>query len=245
MRFSIDEYSQRFKMSKEMIHSRMRNKRLNYIIEDGITYIIVPRSSLDTEVRREIHEEKKVEVQQEKEKPMPKAEQVPEKAPPPASKKTSVGTIIALYQKENHQLKIRIKELEAKIDKLIDDKERMLIDERNRIEKVYTNKDEQLKMILELINTKMLTTSTQTVHDVDLDTQKEEIETETLDATWQAPRLVELKRYLKALDVAAEQRKVIKKRFASGYGHDVRIIQQNGEFFLDFSKYDYSDLLNH
>ncbi|MEA3521418.1 MAG: hypothetical protein U9R50_00420 [Campylobacterota bacterium] len=241
MRFSIDEYSQRFKMSKEMIHSRMRNKRLNYIIEDGITYIIVPRSSLDTEARREIHEEKKVEpkitVNKDQET------QTPPTTPPP--KKTTVGAIIALYQKENHQLKLRIKELENKIDKLIDDKERMLIDERKRIEKVYTNKDEQLKTILELINTKMLTDSSQTVHDVHLEDKEDLVQEESLEDSWQTPRLVELKKYLKTLDVAAPQRKIIKKRFTSGYGHDVRIIQKNGEFHLDFSKYDYSDLLNH
>ena len=46
MRFTIDEYSKRFKMSKEMVRSRLREKRLNYIIEEGVTYIIVPRSTL-------------------------------------------------------------------------------------------------------------------------------------------------------------------------------------------------------
>jgi len=241
MRFSIEEYSQRFKMSKEMIHSRMRNKRLNYIIEDGVTYIIVPRSSLESEVRREIHEEKKAETEVLKNT----TEEPKIQAPTQKPKKTTVGTIISLYQKENHQLKLRIRELEAKIDKLIDDKERMLIDERNRIEKVYTNKDEQLKTILELINTKMLTSSLQTVHDVHLDDKIEEENEEVLEASWQTPHLVELKKYLKTLDVAAQERKIIKKRFTSGYGHDVRIIQHNGEFCLDFSKYDYSDLLNH
>jgi hypothetical protein len=228
-------------MSKEMIHSRMRNKRLNYIIEDGVTYIIVPRSSLESEVRREIYEEKKTETKANEKSAEKPQTQTPVEKP----KKTTVGTIISLYQKENHQLKLRIKELETKIDKLIDDKERMLIDERNRIEKVYTNKDDQLKTILELINTKMLTSATQTVHDVHLDQKQEQESEEILEASWQTPHLVELKKYLKTLDVAAPERKIIKKRFSSGYGHDVRIIQNNGEFCLDFSKYDYSDLLNH
>ncbi len=231
MRFSIDEYSRRFKMSKEMIHSRMRNKRLNYIIEDGVTYIIVPRSSLDTELRREIHEEKKAEVR-------PEAQSAPLQPSAPAPKKTTVGAIITLYQKENQQLKTRIKELEAKIDRLIDDKERMLIEERNRIEQVYANKDEQLKSILELINTKMLSAPSETVHDIDIDE-------ENYDAAWGPNHLVELKKYLKTLELSTSVRKMIKRRFVLAYGNDIRVIQQNGEFFLDFSKYDYSDLLNH
>ncbi|MBN2895551.1 MAG: hypothetical protein JXK05_06640 [Campylobacterales bacterium] len=214
MRFSIDEYAQRFKMSKEMIHFRMRNKRLNYIIEDGNTYIIVPRSALEPQEA-------------------PKSTPTPQ-TPPNTPKKTTVAAIIALYQKENRHLKERIKILEAKIDKLIDDKERMLIDERRRIEQLYAHKDEQLKSILELLNTKMLTSqSAETVHDVGIE--------EPMDTFG---RLVELKRYLKSLEYSSEERKQIKRRFALAYGNDIRVIQQNGEFFLDFSKYDYSDLLN-
>ncbi len=229
MRFTIDEYSQRFKMSKEMIQSRIMNKRLYYIIEEGITYIIVPRSSLDEPQRRAIHEEKK----QERQTRTP--------APAPVSKpKTTVGTIIALYQKENLQLKQRIKELEAKIDKLIDDKEQMLRDERDRIEKVYSNKDEQLKTILELVNTKlMLSQNSNAVHDV------EPTQEEAIDASWQQSEFVELRSYLKSLELPSSVKKEIKKRFAQAYGSDIRVIQQNGQFYLDFSKYDYSDLLKH
>lgn len=226
MRFTIDEYSKRFKMSKEMISSRLKNKRLNYIIEEGTTYIIVPRSSLDEPQRKAIHEETK-QVRQEK-----------TAAQAPAKPKTTVGTIIALYQKENHQLKQKIKELETKIDKLIDDKEQMLRDERDRIEKVYSNKDEQLKTILELVNTKlMLSQPDQTVHEV------EPAQEEAIDASWQQSDFVELRHYLKSLELPSSARKAVKRRFAEAYGSDVRIIQQNGQFFLDFGKYDYSDLL--
>lgn len=233
MRFTIDEYSRRFKMSKEMISSKLRSKRLNYIIEDGTAYIIVPRSSVDEPQRRAIHEES-----------MQSKEKEPEKkiAPPPAKPKTTVGTIIALYQKENHQLKLKIKELEEKIDRLIADKEQMLRDERDRIEKVYSNKDEQLKTILELVNTKlMLSQPPSAMHDIDLSPE------EPIDASWQQSEndFVELRHHLKRLGIKSSERKQIKKRFAEAYGSDIRVIQQNGQFYLDFSKYDYSDLLSH
>ena len=45
MRLTLDEYSKQFKMSKEMINSRLKAKKLNYIIENGITYIIVTKNS--------------------------------------------------------------------------------------------------------------------------------------------------------------------------------------------------------
>jgi len=136
-------------MSKEMIKSKLRNKKINYIIEDGVTYIIT------TQTLKQEQEPKQVNIQTKK--------QIV-----PAKQKTTVATVLALYQRENKQLKEKIVQLEEKIDKLIDDKEQMLRDELNKIETLYNSKDEQLKNILELINAKLtLEREPQLVHDVD------------------------------------------------------------------------------
>ncbi|MBV5320616.1 MAG: hypothetical protein JZU62_02935 [Sulfuricurvum sp.] len=220
MRFSVDEYAKTFKMSKEMIQNKLRTKRLNYIIEGGVTYIIVPRSSLDEEKRQELSQNSK---------PI---------SPPPAPQKTTVGMIIALYQKENQQLKIKIKELEAKIDRLVNDKEQMLIAERERIEEIYTTKDEQLKNLLDVINTKLLLSQENRVHDVDISTIPEPI------APTLSSGIIELKRYLKFIGMGSDERKAVKRRFELAYGSDIRIIQKEGEFYVDLSKYDYTDFLS-
>ena len=214
MRLTVAEFSQHFKMSKETIRSKIKNKQLQYIKEDGTIYIVVPTS---------LKKEKK-QTQQ-------------ENLPMPHKQKTTVATVLALYQKENQQLKEKIIQLEAKIDKLIDDKEQMLRDEMQKIEKVYNTKDEQLRTIIELINTKLINeqkeTHNHTVHDVQTisieEPQKEEV--------------VELKEYLKTLDLEPQQRKIIKKRFLAAYGSDIRLMKQNGKLYLNFTKYDYSDLL--
>jgi len=230
MRLTLDEYSKHFKMSKEMINSKLRAKKLNYIIEDGVTYIIVTRSSLDSIKREEIHNEKK---REEREKMNTKKNQTQEKS------KATVAMVLALYQKENQQLKDKIIQLEAKIDKLIDDKEQMLRDEMSKIEKVYSAKDEQLKTILELINTKLLAErhDNETIHEVQLESSNPKKK--------KADEIVELKEYLKTLDLEPYQRKIIKKRFLAVYDSDVRVIKQNGKLYLNFSKYDYSDLLEY
>lgn len=222
MRLTIDEYSKKFKMSKEMIGSRLRAKKLDYMIEDSITYIMV-----DDELT-ELQEPKKESLQT----------QVTTKAL--AKPKTTVATVIALYQRENTQLKQKIIQLEEKIDKLIDDKEQMLRDEIIKIEQLYSKKDEQLKSILELVNTKMmLERQDNTVHEVktleDKSTKEEE----------KKPTIVELKEYLKTLNLRSYQKKVIKRRFLAVYDNDIRVLQQDGKLYLDFSKYDYSDLLSH
>lgn len=221
MRFTIDEYAKTFKMSKEMIQNKLRTKRLNYIIEGGVTYIIVPRSSLEEEKRLEISRKNETSAA----------------APSPQPPKTTVGMIISLYQKENQQLKLKIKELEAKIDRLVNDKEQMLIAERQRIEDIYTAKDEQLKSILEVINTKLLLSHDNAVHDVDVTARAHE-------PAPLANGMIELKRYLKFIGMNSEERKQVRRRFEAAYGSDVRIIQKEGEFYVDLSKYDYTDFLS-
>ena len=220
MRFSIDEYAKTFKMSKEMIHNKLKSKRLNYIIEGGVTYIIVPRSALSEEKQRDINSSQNT---------------TTSSTPPSTAAKTSVGMIIALYQKENSHLKLKVKELEAKIDSLVHDKEQMLIAERNRIEEIYTNKDEQLKNILEVLSTKLMLSQNSTIHDVDATTSN--------TIPFSTSGLIELKRYLKFIGIGSEGRKAVRSRFSDRYGSDVRIIQKEGEFYVDLSKYDYTDLL--
>lgn len=221
MRFTVDEYAKTFKMSKEMIQNKLRTKRLNYIIEGGITYIIVPRSSLEEEKRQELSKKDTT------------------VSSVPAPQKTTVGMIIALYQKENQQLKLKIKELEAKVDRLVNDKEQMLIAERERIEDIYAAKDEQLKSFFEVINTKLLLSQENRIHDVDISSTQEQTAASPL-----SNGIIELKRYLKFIGMGSNERKVVKRRFELAYGSDVRIIQKEGEFYVDLSKYDYTDFLS-
>lgn len=232
MRLTIDEYSKLFKMSKEIITSRLKSKKLNYIIEEGITYIIVAKNSLQSHQKNDEEEEQNT--------PQPQTKVL-------TTPKITVATVLALYQRENQQLKEKIVQLESKIDKLIDDKEQMLRDEMSKIEQVYSAKDEQLKNILELINAKlMLQNREQTIHEIQsFEASDELFEDENSDEKSEESNLVELREYLKTLDLKSHQRKIIKKRFLSAYDNDVRVLQQNGKLYLDFSKYDYSDLLEY
>ena len=234
MRLTLEEYSKHFKMSKEMINSKLRAKKLNYIIEDGVTYIIVTKSSIASEKVEEIHQEKQV-VDKVTENTTPS---IKKEIKPLVKRKTTVAMILSLYQKENQQLKEKIVQLENKIDKLIDDKEQMLRDEMSKIEQVYSDKDKQLKNILELINAKITAEQIDTIHEVEtIPLVKEQIS--------KKEEIIELKSYLKTLELENYQKKVIKKRFLAIEKEDVRVIKQNGKLYLDFSKYDYSDLLEY
>lgn len=222
MRFTIDEYAQAYSISPEMVHSRLRRNRLNYIIEDETTYIVVPKHQVPYHVDELSAQE----------------EQVQETAPVLQQKKTTVATVIGLYQKENRYLKLKIEELEAKVDRLIADKEQLLKDECIRIEKVYSDKDAQLKSILELINTKLIQEGQNTHEPSPLILEET---TSTVSIQSKAP--VELKQYLRSLKIKSAMRKTIKRRFSEAFGADSRILLKNGLFYLDLNRYDYSDLL--
>ena len=228
MRLTIDEYCKHFKMSKEMLGSKLKAKKLNYIIENSTTYIIVTDKAMQEDIKM-----------QEKVSPI---KLPPISNPVIAKPKTTVATILSLYQRENQQLKNKILQLEEKIDKLIDDKEQMLRDEMQKIEQVYSAKDEQLKTILELVNAKLMMDRTSNVHEIETLPTQENIKISEKNTS---PKLVELRSYIRTLDLKSYQRKIIKKRFLAAYDNDIRIIQQNGELFLDFARYDYSDLLEY
>ena len=213
MRFTVDQYCQAFELQKDVVLFKLKTDQLNYIIEDNTTYIIVTKSSLDKEQRSNL-----------------KNNSGTRQPAVNKSAKTTVRFILSLYKQENQLLKDKIKQLELKIDQLVADKEQMLRDERDKIEQLYTTKDDQLKQILELINTKFLQNQLQ---------DEEEIINVSLQS---ASALIELKEYLKSIDLASSQKKRIKKRFIQAANQDIRIIQQNGKIYLDFAKYDYTDL---
>lgn len=214
MQITIDEYANRFKMSKEMIRAKLRAGRLPHTVVDGTTYITVKAA----------------------------ATAAPAAAAP---QRTTAGAVIMMYQKENAELKRKIGELEAKIDRLIGDKEQMLREERDRIEGIYVSRDEQLKSFLELVNAKLVQEgfklASQSSASDTADTPS--YAGHSAETPAPLPEQIELFRYLEAKHFSSSEKKTVRKRFAKAYGNDVRVIQQNGEFILDFSKYDYSDLL--
>lgn len=230
MRFTIEEYAQAYSISPEMVHSRIRRNRLNYIVEDDTTFIVVPKHQVPF---------KEDDVSSQKQTPSQTQNNTAL-----TQKKTTVATVIGLYQKENRYLKLKIEELEAKVDRLIGEKEQLLKEERERIEKVYMDKDAQLKTILELINTKLLQENSHQESSIDSAVISNAAEPAAAIEVQTSPKEpVELKEYLRSLELKSSSRKLIKRRFAEAFGADSRIQLKNGLFYLDFDRYDYSDLL--
>jgi len=207
-KMSINDAAEHFGISKEAIHNRIRRGSLQSIIVNGIKMVVVDETQSKAGQKR---------------------------ATSTRNATVNNDRYYKLLQEQNDKLQKRVDTLEDETRTLRDQKEQMLIQEREKIERIYKEKDEQLKNILELVNAKMmLEHQHQTIHEV-----------ETVEKREYSPELVELKEYLKTLSLKSYQRKVIKRRFLSIYDNDSRILQKNGKLYLDFSKYDYNDLLSY
>jgi predicted DNA-binding protein YlxM (UPF0122 family) len=158
-------------------------------------------------------------------------------------------------EKENERLKEKTERLEKEIDRLRDQREAMLIAEREKVEQIYKERDAQLKSVLEVFASKLL--PEKAIDAVVEEAVAAEIEEAPAaeEAETAAPRekdpfeddgfddLVSLRDFLKLKDFGKKQRKRIKKRFEKKAEEDARILIRKGELHLRPYHYDYRDLL--
>ena len=138
-----------------------------------------------------------------------------------------------LLEEQNRTLLQKIERLEQENSALRDQKEKMLVDERLRIEAIYKEKDEQLKNILQTVSTKFLP-------------QQEKKEESELYAEVVEPyseEQVPLKKYLKSLNISEKDSKRAKLRFELLAFKDIRITMLGGKIFVNPNRYSYNDLL--
>ena len=145
-----------------------------------------------------------------------------------------------LLEEQNVQLHKRVETLEGETRTLRDQKEQMLISEREKIEQIYKDKDEQLKNILNAISTKFIMNSPDEASEPDENVVEAEIEqvNETHDS-----RLISLKKYIKSKDFSKKKVLKIKEKFEKKAKTDSRIITIGKKIYIDLQKYDYSDFM--
>jgi CRISPR/Cas system CMR subunit Cmr4 (Cas7 group RAMP superfamily) len=119
----------------------------------------------------------------------------------------------------------------------------MLIEEREKIERIYKEKDEQLKNILNSIASKfMLNAPLDTVEDKE-EMLEAEIEMPLPIIEDEQSSVISLGKYLKKQKFSDKKIKKIKARFKKIAQEDDRIVIVGSKFYIDIVKYDYSDII--
>ena len=141
-------------------------------------------------------------------------------------------------EQENERLREKVDVLEKETNRLRDQREQMLIDERVKVEQIYKERDAQLRSVLHVVATKFLSHANpeavmQEADAINADVVDTEIE------EW-----VSLKSFLKLKRVKDKEKKQIKSRFESAFkSNDERLTVRDEKIFLSPSRFDYSDLL--
>lgn len=218
-KMSIADAALKLGVSKEAIHNRIRRGSLESLIEDGVKFVILKQGSAQTlkpSTRRS------------------SAKTVPE----------SDNKYYKLLEEQNEKLQLKVEKLEGETKTLRDQKEQMLVNERIRIEKIYKDKDEQLKNILNAISSKFMLNapSEELIEDSEEVVEVVELEAEPEENV--ESKLISLKKYLKDKNYSKKKTQKIKDRFTKAAKKDSRIITVGKKYYINTTKFDYSDLLD-
>jgi len=209
-KMTLQEAAQHFGVSREAIHNRIRRGSLQSVMEGDVKMVLVDEKSVKKAPRKTTR----------------------------SSANSNDERYYKLLQEQNAKLQARVETLESETRSLRDQKEQMLIEERQKIERIYKEKDEQLKNILQTLASKfMLEAPVET----EIEEEAVEAEIELLDES--STKVISLKKYMKREGFSDKKREKIKARFKKRAKKDERIIIIGSKYYLDTSKYDYSDLI--
>ncbi|MFT7860450.1 MAG: DNA-binding protein [Sulfurimonas sp.] len=206
-KMSVEDAAKFFGVSKEAIHNRVRRGSIESVVENGVKLVVIDESV----------------------KTAPKRATV--------AKKSTNDRYSKYLEEQNLKLQQRVADLEGETRTLRDQKEQMLIAEKEKLEQIYKDKDEQLKNILQTLSSKlMLNAPAEEPEAIEAaDTFEAEIDEEPQS------EMVPLKKHLKALQLSDKKREKVLKKFKKL--DDERVVRIGKKIYIDPIKYDYSDLI--
>ncbi|MDD5373531.1 MAG: DNA-binding protein [Sulfurimonas sp.] len=216
-KLSISDAAEQLGVSREAIHNRIRRGSLQSVVENGIKLVIVGDEKSVQTASRKID-----------------------------NKKSSNHTDERYYkflEEQNVKLQQKVETLEGETRTLRDQKERMLIEERIKIEKIYKEKDEQLKNIINAISSKFMLNTPKYKPQIQDESLEAEIEEKIEEEPLENRKLISLNKYLKSKDFSKKKISKIKEKFEEKANEDSRIITIGKKYYIDVQKYDYSDLM--
>ncbi|MDR0467373.1 MAG: hypothetical protein LBG67_00815 [Campylobacteraceae bacterium] len=212
-KLTINEAADKLGITKEAIYNRIRRGSVKTIVEDGERYVV-------------FDDEKKVSTTSTN-------KQEKDEKPPVTKQKTDINFSIQymnLLISQIDELKKTNQELNQDKDRLIKEKEELLIEQRDMVERIYKERDEQLKIMLTLTNRTLLanpSTLQKTTIEAQLENRiKSEQETNE-DSDW-----FRLKTILKEKGYSKKKKKKILSNAKDFLGVDENIIENDGEIYI-------------
>lgn len=206
-KMSVEDAATFFGVSKEAIHNRIRRGSIQSVVEKGMKMVVVDEN----------------------------AKTAPKRAA--ATKSVYNERHYKYLEEQNAKLQQRVEALEGETRTLRDQKEQMLVAEKEKLEKIYKEKDEQLKNILQTLSSKLMLNAPEDKVEAIGKNEAFEVEIEEEPQS----EMISLKKYLKTLQLSEKKMNKIQKKFKDF--DDERIVRIGKKVYIDPEKYDYSDLI--
>ena len=229
-KLTVIEAAKLLSVSKEAIYNRLRRGTLQSVVENGIKYILLTKNSV-----KETTNIRKVEG-------------------------GVNNAYVDLLKSQLEEVKLKNLQLEADKEKLISDKERLLVESKERIEAIYKERDEQLRVILSLANKqiahavnepttqntpKSSESHTSTIYqndspfffeDADVLEEVEE-DNEVVEQMFEAySDWRDLRSYLKEKGFSKKEKQNISDKLGKKVGHDSDVMDKDGKLFIKKGK---------
>jgi len=230
-KLTLIQAAEHFGISKEAIHNRVRRGSLEVVIEDGIKMVLIDVQSTPV-----------------KKAPRARAKRVT----PKVAQTNSDDKYYKMLEEQNAKLQSRVDMLEGETKNLRDQKEQMLIEQKEKIEQIYKEKDEQMKQFFANIATQFALGAPKSEPVVEkqreevievTEIKKPKVIKEKIDVKKLTPVKKFIKEYAKRQKCSLEKVDRIKKRFKKYAKKDKRIIVVDGKSYVNPKKYDYSNLM--
>ncbi len=162
----------------------------------------------------------------------------------PAQNSAGNDKYYSYIEQENTVLKAKISELEGETRSLREQREQMLIEDKEKIEQIYKERDIQLKSVLQVVASKFLThQNMEAVIEEAVAADEEEPLDDVIDVVDEDDDFVSLKQFLKLKMYSKKKREKIKTRFEKYAFDDERIMVKQRKIYLKPNHFDYSDLI--
>ena len=222
-KLTVMEAAKLLGVSKEAIYNRLRRGTLNCVVEEGVKYIVLGKST-----KKETHMNVR------------------------KSDATVENAYVSLLKEQLEELKAKNERLEMDKERLIADKERFLIESKEKIERIYKERDEQLKTILSLANRQLVHTpssstplSTEHHHafeEGDTSTKEDAEEADVIEEEQREEELSnytdwrDLRSYLKEKGFAKKEKEPIKETFEKKMTHFGDMMDEGSIMFVKKGK---------
>lgn len=212
-KYSISDAADILGISKEAVYNRIRRNSLEVVVENDEKFVL-----LDEQPQNKSNK-----------KPSTKQNTKPNRTKPhPSDEK-----YILLLLERIEELKKQVLKLENDKEKLIREKEEILIESRQEVERIYTQKDKQLKQIVTLVSRPLLTYM-QNINNDAIDADFEELTPYERGLVFKSnsDKWINADEYMQQKGYAEKKRKQTLKQLSSKLGKDKNLKDENGVLFI-------------